>query len=99
VTAPTLYPPGFEQRFWAKVDRRAEGECWEWHGWRNAKGYGMFRPDWKGNARRVHRLAYELLVGSIPPGLALDHLCRNRACVNPSHLEPVTDEDGAVVGS
>lgn len=73
-------------RFWAKVD--AVGVCWEWTGYVNPKGYGNYRRG--GRTHWVHRLAWELLVGPIPDGLEIDHLCRNRRCVNPDHLEPVT---------
>lgn len=61
--------------------------CWPWPLSRD-KGYGL---TWvAGKLVKAHRAAYELLVGPIPPGLQIDHLCRNRACVNPSHMEPVT---------
>jgi hypothetical protein len=81
-------------RFWAKVDRRAQDQCWEWAAYRDRDGYGRFAV-WEagGNGRcdrPAHRVAYELVVGQIPQGLHLDHLCRNRACVNPAHLQPVT---------
>ncbi len=83
----------FEQRFWAKVDRRGPDDCWSWLAGKDQDGYGYF---WVGNGRRLcraHRVAYELLIGSIPKGLELDHLCRNPPCVNPAHLEPVTTRE------
>lgn len=73
---------------------RTAGGCWEWTAARQAPtrtgsgGYGFVRID-KTN-RMAHRVMYELLVEPIPDGLQLDHLCRNRLCVNPAHLEPVT---------
>ena len=74
-------------RFWQKVDRGGKDECWLWRGSLH-QGYGQFALT--RSITRAHRIAYELLVGPIPEGLQLDHLCRNRACVNPAHLEPVT---------
>lgn len=80
-------------RFWARVDRSGGPHaCWPWTGALHSSGYGVL---WGGrdDARRwlrAHRVAYELLVGPIPDGMQLDHLCRNRRCVNPAHLEPVT---------
>lgn len=74
-----------EDRFWRYV-ARSDG-CWEWIGYQSPDGYGKFQ--WEGG-QLAHRFAYELLVGAIPDGLTLDHLCRNRGCVNPAHLEPVT---------
>lgn len=64
------------------------GECWVWLGGRTRDGYG--RATVGTRTVPAHRLAYEHHVGPVPEGLALDHLCRNRACVNPAHLEPVT---------
>lgn len=74
------------RRFWEKVD--ASGDCWEWTAAKNLQGYGKMKLP--GGFQQAHRLSYELLVGPIPDGLVIDHLCRNRACVNPDHMEPVT---------
>lgn len=66
--------------------------CWPWQGTITQYGYGNFCLTESGRERDVmaHRAAYELLVGPIPAGLTIDHLCRNRRCVRPSHLEAVT---------
>lgn len=77
--------------FWPRVDQSGGPDsCWTWLGPRNDRGYGMSAVGRQPNA---HRVAYTLLVGPVPAGLELDHLCRNRACVNPAHLEPVTHEE------
>jgi hypothetical protein len=85
-----------EARFWPKVDRQTEDACWNWTAAVFRGGYGLFRKD--GRNHLAHRFAYELAKGSIPEGLHLDHLCRNRACVNPAHLEPVTNRVNALRG-
>lgn len=77
-----------EQRFWAKVEKT--NACWLWQGTKSADGYGRFRVSENKRLEAAHRYAYGLLVGPIPEGLTLDHLCRNPGCVNPDHLEPVT---------
>ncbi len=103
------------ERFWGKVDKaglvpvhRPElGSCWMWIE-SCQKGYGSFYL----NGRKVgaHRFAYELLVGPVPDGLELDHLCHNdsgcaggpcvhRRCVNPSHLEPVSHRENMIRGA
>jgi len=83
------------ERFWAKVDRHGPNECWPWLGFLNAEGYGVCRGIMLGRRTQFgsHRAAYELAVGPVPEGLVIDHLCRNRACQNPAHLEPVTNAE------
>jgi hypothetical protein len=83
------------QRFWLKVDKRPSG-CWIWTACRNAHGYGKFGLN--GKTWLAHRFAYTMLRGEIPGGLVLDHLCRTPACVNPSHLEPVTNRENSLRG-
>lgn len=78
-----------KQRFWEKVDK-TDG-CWEWKACIHRSGYGQFSVNRKKKA--AHRVAYEMIIGEIPEGLELDHLCRNRSCVNPAHLEPVTHKE------
>ena len=73
------------KRFWSKV-LKTDG-CWSWTASRD-RGYGRF---WVGKKLFwVHRLSHEVFKGPIPAGLQIDHLCRNRSCVNPDHLEAVT---------
>ena len=81
-------------RFWNKVDKT--GSCWVWTGARTSQGYGNFL--WYGKNVVAHRKSYEILVGNIPKDLDLDHLCRNRSCVNPYHLEPVTRRENLLRG-
>lgn len=78
-----------ETRLWSQVGERQDGGCWEWTGCLNKPG-GYGRIAVGGKQVMAHRYSYELLVGPVPDGLELDHLCRNRRCVNPDHLEPVT---------
>lgn len=80
---------GQAQRFFGHVQRN--GACWRWHGLKDRAGYGRFNV----GSRKVaaHRFAYEMFLGAIPVGLVLDHLCRVHDCVNPFHLEPVTNAE------
>lgn len=65
--------------------------CWPWTGRRDRKGYGEVYHD--GRKARAHRVVFESMRGPIPEGMQLDHLCRNKGCVNPAHLEPVTNAE------
>lgn len=79
------------ERFWAKVSQ-TEGTCWLWTGAIKRDGYGSFWMGKRGEGwmQQAHRVAWELRWGPIPHGLEVDHLCQNRACVNPEHMELVT---------
>jgi hypothetical protein len=81
-------PPTREERFWAKVE--ITDTCWLWIAGTTHDGYGHF---WIGETHvGAHRYAYELLVGPIPAGLDLDHICCVTRCVRPDHLRPMTRE-------
>lgn len=84
-----------EERFWDKVTKTET--CWLWTGYTSSDNYGRFNV---GNHRPVlaHRFAYALSGGLIPDGLQLDHLCRVRNCVNPDHLEVVTNRENTLRG-
>lgn len=69
------------------------GDCLEWHGYVNPNGYGYYQNKY------VHRLAYEEHVGTILPGLTIDHICKNRRCVNPDHLRMMPQKDNTLLGS
>lgn len=83
----------FEERFWRYVNKT--DDCWLWTGFINSTGYAKFGTP----SLYAHRVAYELVVGPIPAGLELDHLCRTRHCVRPSHLEPVTHRENVLRGN
>lgn len=83
------------ERFWAKVERRGPDECWPWLAGTD-RGWGVFgrKRDGRWVKDYAHRIAYELAHGR-PPVDTIDHLCRNRACVNPAHLEDVPQGENA----
>lgn len=89
--AMPLKPRPLTERMKEKVRVNAETGCHEWVAGRGAHGYGVF---WhSGRQHLAHRVSWELERGPIPTGLHIDHLCRNRGCVNPDHLEPVTPRE------
>lgn len=86
-------------RIWDRVSVPSDqSQCWTWQGHLDQGGYGRLTMDGGHRAlkRRAHRCMYELLVGPIPDGLQLDHLCSNPSCVNPTHLEPVTNRENTI---
>lgn len=97
--APGHAPAWFVAHAYTKLPRRwlakirfAQSGCWEWLGPLSEDGYAMLKHT------QGHRKIYELLIGPIPGGLTLDHLCRVRSCINPGHLEPVTVRENNLRG-
>lgn len=90
--------PAHEERFWSKVE---VADCWTWTAAKAGKGYGKYTITRNGKTTYpyAHRHAWESLVGPIPDGMTLDHLCKNRLCVNPDHLEVVDGVTNAMRGS
>jgi hypothetical protein len=96
-----------EELFWAKVDKHGPvseyrpdlGPCWLWTGAGSTgrDGYGRYKLG--DHLLQAHRIAYQWLVGPIPEGLTLDHLCRRPSCVRPDHLEPVTNRENILRGT
>ena len=83
-------------RFWSKV--KQSGECWLWIASKRSDGYGQFRTRSPRRMARAHRVAYEAMVGEIADGMVLDHLCRVIECVNPLHLDPVSQRENVLRG-
>lgn len=82
--------------FWRRVMPVTESGCWIWTGCSTKQGYGSFGwkdENGKGVLALAHRISWALSRGPIPDGLVIDHLCKVTCCVNPDHLEPVTQKE------
>lgn len=90
VTEPTFRITDLPERMQSKI--QVVDDCWIWTGATNPKGYGSMSVS-KNASALAHRVSYEATRGSIPAGLQIDHLCRHTSCVNPAHLEPVTNAE------
>lgn len=88
-------PASLPERMTAKI--KVVDGCWEWQGYVTRDGYGCVI--YEGRITRAHRAIYMLTMGAIPDGLLIDHLCRNRRCVNPAHLEAVTKRENTLRGN
>lgn len=85
-----------EDAFMAKVEKCEQSGCWHWLGALNGGGYGSF---WTGEKDQMaHRFSYGLFVGNIPSGMVVDHGCKKRHCVNPGHLEAITQSENVLRG-
>ena len=87
---------GLPTRVEEKIDRSSSSTCWEWTAAKDPEGYGYVH--FEGRSCKAHRVVYELLREPIPPGLVIDHLCRNPTCVNPAHMEAVTIRENTLRG-
>lgn len=89
--------PKATAKFWSKVDMLRFFECWDWMGAKHNGGYGSFR--FNGKCFYAHRISFEFLKHKIPEKMVIDHICRNRLCVNPSHLRVVTHRENTIYNS
>ena len=85
------------ERFWGKVDKTSPTKCWFWESTLDRRSYGVFGIC--GRMYFAHRIAFISAGGVIPKGAVLDHLCRHASCVNPKHLEPVSQHENVLRGN
>lgn len=86
----------YMKRFMDKIEENLLSGCWEWQSNRDMQGYGRFC--FNGEKWRAHRMSYKIFKGELIEGLVIDHLCRNKRCVNPDHLEQVTNKENILRG-
>lgn len=100
MTLDELQQPGLrgsvEQRFWAKVAK--SDDCWNWTGSISGRGYGRMQTP-ASSSSAAHRISYILHHGMIGDGMVVDHICRNKLCVNPAHLRAVTPKQNTLENS
>ena len=86
------------ERFWAKVDKRSPAECWPWTASKFPNGYGHFHAH-KGIGMGAHRFSFAIANGEIEKGLVVDHICNRPDCVNPDHLQAISQRENVLRGS
>jgi hypothetical protein len=88
------------ERFFYSIGQQPFNQCWSWRGFVQINGYGRIGKGPRGSGYYMaHRAAWLIFYGSIPDGLVIDHLCRNRACVNPTHLRVCTQRENILAGT
>ena len=85
------------ERFWNKIQVDENTGCWNWLGPKVGRGYGVITID--SRQRYTHRFAYEVNIGKIPESLTIDHLCKNKLCANPEHMEVVSNRENNMRGN
>lgn len=93
---PILFSAASMDRFWSRVDQKGQDFCWHWLGPINSNGYGRFHAE--GRSVMAHRVPVWLSGKLIPSGMEVDHICKNRRCVNPAHLRVVTHRENLLSG-